>query len=90
MSLQECEIAWGSPRQLEVKPVSPELAPEHFPVPHHTRQVALLPLCSYRGSLRHTSQVYRNTNFSTGNQGKLHAPHIVSKRDLSPRILLNR
>ena len=40
MSLQECEIAWGSPRQLEVKPVSPELAPEHFPVPHHTRQVA--------------------------------------------------
>ena len=57
MSPQECEIAQGRKNQLEIKPNSPALAPEQFPVPHHTRQVALLPLCSYRGSLRHTSQV---------------------------------
>ena len=40
MSLQECEIARGSPNQLKIKPNSPALAPEKFPVPHHTRQVA--------------------------------------------------
>ena len=43
MSQQECEIAWCSPNQLEIKPHSPALAPEQFPVPHHTRQVARLP-----------------------------------------------
>ena len=40
MSLQECEIAQGSANQLEIKPDSPALAPEQFPVPHHTRKVA--------------------------------------------------
>ena len=40
MSLQECEIARGNPNQVEIKPDSPVLAPEQFPVPHHTRQVA--------------------------------------------------
>ena len=40
MSPQECEIARGSPNQLEIKPDSPALAPEQFPVPHQTRQVA--------------------------------------------------
>ena len=49
----------------------------------------LLPLGNYQNSLRDTSSVYRNTNFSTGTRGKIHAPHIVSKRELIPRILLN-
>ena len=40
--------------------------------------------------MRHPSQVYRNTNFSTGTRGTLHAPHIVSRRELIPRILLKR
>ena len=40
MSLQECDIAWCSPNQLEITADSPELAPEQFPVPHHTGQVA--------------------------------------------------
>ena len=90
MSLQECEIAQGSPNQLEIRPDSPALAPEQFPVPHHTRQVAGLPLEIYRDSQGHTSQVYRNTNFSTGTRGILHAPHIVSRIELIHRILLNR
>ena len=37
-----------------------------------------------RNSLRHTSSVYRNTNFSTGTRGKLHAPHIISRRSWFP------
>ena len=40
MSPQECEIARGSPNQLEIKPDSPALAPEQFPVSHHTQQLA--------------------------------------------------
>ena len=40
MSPQECDIPRGSPNQLEIKPNSPALAPEQFPVPHHTREVA--------------------------------------------------
>ena len=40
MSPQECEIARGSPNELEIKPNFPALAPEQFPFPHHTRQVA--------------------------------------------------
>ena len=44
MSLQEYEIPQRIPNQLKIKPYSPALAPEQFPVPHQTRQVALLPL----------------------------------------------
>ena len=40
MSLQEYEIPWGSPNQLKIKPYFPALAPEQFPVPHQTGQVA--------------------------------------------------
>ena len=40
MSLQECEIAPCRENQLEVTPDSTALAPEQFPLPHHTRQVA--------------------------------------------------
>ena len=40
MSPQKCEIARCSQNQFEIKPDSPALAPEQFPVPHHTRQVA--------------------------------------------------
>ena len=40
MSLQEYEIPRDSPNQLKIKPYFPALAPEQFPVPHHTRQVA--------------------------------------------------
>ena len=32
---------------------------------------------------------YRNTNFNKGTQAKLHAAHIVSRRELIPRIILN-
>ena len=44
MSLEEYEIPRGSPNQLKIKPYLPALAPEQFPVPHLTRQVASLPL----------------------------------------------
>ena len=40
ISLQEYEIPRGSPNQFKIKPYFPALAPEQFPVPHHTRQVA--------------------------------------------------
>ena len=43
-SRQECEIPQGSPNQHKIKPYFPALAPEQFPVPHQTRQVARLPL----------------------------------------------
>ena len=74
MSPQQCEIAQCSPNQLEMMTISPALASEQSPVLHHTGQLAWLPLDSSRDSLRHPSQVYRNTNFSTGTRGKLHAP----------------
>ena len=82
MLLQEYEIPRGSPNQLNIKPNYRALAPEQFPVPHHTRQVAWLLLGNYQNFLRHTSSVYRNTNFSTGIRGKLHAPHIVPRGEL--------
>ena len=66
----------------------PALASDQCPVHHHTEKVAWLPLGNSIDSLRHPSQVYRNTNFSTGTREKLHEPHIVSKRELIPRILL--
>ena len=90
ISLQECEIAQGSPNQLEMRTNSPILASEQSLVPHHTGQVALLPLGNSRDSLRHPSQVYRNTNLCTGTRRKLHALHIVLRRELIPRILLKR
>ena len=90
MSLQECEIALCNPNQLEMTTNSPALSSEQCPVPHHTGQLAWLPLSISRDFLRHPSQVYRNTNFSTVNRGMLHAPDIISRRELIPRILLKR
>ena len=90
MTPQECEIDRSSPNQLQMMTNSPALVSEQCPVPHHTGQLAWLPLGNSRDSLGHPSQVYRNTNFSTGTRGKLHAPHIVSRRKLIPRILLKR
>ena len=90
MSPQECEIVWCSPNQLEMTTNSPPLISEQRPVPHHTGHFAWLPFGNSRDSLRHLSQVYRNTKFSTGTRGKLHEPHIVSRRELIPRILLKR
>ena len=90
MSPQECEIARCSPNQVEMTTSSPVLPSEQCPVPHHTVQLAWFPLGNSRDSLRHLSQVYRNTNFSTGTRGKLHGPHIVWRRELIPRILLKR
>ena len=87
---QECEIARCSPNQLEMTTCSTALASEQCPIPHHTGQLAWLPLGNSRDSLRHRSQVSRNTNFSTGTQGKLHAPHIISRSELISRILLRR
>ena len=80
MSPQECRIAWCSANQLEMMNNSPALASEQCPIPDHTGRLAWLPLANSRYSLRHPSQVYRKTNFSLGNQGKLHALHIVSRR----------
>ena len=40
MSPKECDIAPGTADELEIKPDSPALAPEQFPVPHQTRQAA--------------------------------------------------
>ena len=88
MSPQECEIARCSPNHLEMKTNYPALASEQCPIPHHTGQFAWLPLGKSRDSLRHPFQVYRNTNFSTRTRGKLHAPHIISTKELIPRILL--
>ena len=90
MSLQECKIARGSPNQLEMTTNSPALTSGKCPFPHHTEQFSWLPLGKSRDSLRHPFQVYRNTNFSTGTRGKLHAPHIISRRELIPRILQQR
>ena len=90
MSPQECEIVRCSPNQLEMMINFPALASEQCPIPHRTGQLAWLPLGNSRDSLRHPSQVYRNTSFNTGTQGKLHAPHIVWRRELIPRILLKR
>ena len=90
MSPQDSEIARCSPNQLGMTSNSPVLASEQCPLPHHTGQLAWLPMGNPRHSLRHPSQVYRNTIFSTGPRGKLHAPHIISRRELIPRILLKR
>ena len=79
MSPQECEIMQCSPNQLEMMTNSPALASEQCPVPHHTGQLAGLSLGISRDSLRHPSQVYWETNFSTGTRGKLYAPHIISR-----------
>ena len=89
-SLQESEIALCIPNQFEMMTNFPELASEQCPVPRHTGQLAWLPLGNARDSLRHPSQVYRNTNFRIGTRGKLHAHHIISIRELIPRILLKR
>ena len=90
MSRQECEIARGSPNQLDMMTNSPVFPSEQCPIPHHTGQLAWHSLGNSRDSLRHPSHVYRNTNFSTGTRGKLHAPYIVSRREMIPRILLKR
>ena len=80
MSPQECHIARCSPNQLDMITNSPPLASEQCPTPDHTGRLAWLPLGNSRDSLRHPSQVYRNTNFSFRTRGKLHALHIVSRR----------
>ena len=90
MSPQECEIDQCSPNEVEKTTNTPALASEQCPIPHHTGQLAWLPLGNTGDSLRHPSQVYRNTNFSTGTRGKLHALHIILRRELIPRILLKR
>ena len=80
MSPQECQIARCSPKHLEMTTNPPALASEQFPIPDHTGRLAWLTLGNPRDSLRHPAQVYRNTNFSLGTRGKLHALHIVLRR----------
>ena len=80
MSPQECQIARGSPNQLEMRTNSPALASEQCPIPDHTGRFSWLPLGNSRDSLRHPSQVYRNTNFSLGTRGKLHGLHTVLRK----------
>ena len=86
MSPQECEIARCGLNYLEMTTNPPALASEQCPIAHYTGQYYWLPLGNSRDSLRHRSQVYRNTNFSTGTRGKLHVPHIISRRELIPRF----
>ena len=90
MSPQECQIASCSIYQIEMTTNSSALASEQCPIPHHTGQLAWLPLGNTTESLRHPSQVYRSTNLSIGTRRKLHAPHIMSRRELIPRFLLKR
>ena len=90
MSPDECEIALCSPNHLEMTTNSPALASEQCSFPYHTGQLAWLNLAKSRDSLTHPSQVYRNTKFRTGTRGKPHAPHIISRIELIPRILLKR
>ena len=80
MSPQEFQIVRCSPNQLEKMTNSPALASEQCPIPDHTVRLDWLPLGNSRDSLRHPSQVYRNTSFSLRTRGKLHALHIVSWR----------
>ena len=80
MSPQECQIAGCSPNQIEMMTNPPALASEQCPIPDHAGRLAWLPLVNSRDSLRHPSQVYRNTNFRLRPRGKLHALHIVSRR----------
>ena len=44
------------------------------------RTIGLASFGQFRDSLRDPCQVYRNTNFSLGTRGKLHALHIISRR----------
>ena len=80
MSPQQCEIARCSPNQLEMTTKSHAWTSEQCPIPYHTGQLAWLPLGNSRDSLRHPSQVYRNTNFSTGTRRNLHVPHVVREK----------
>ena len=84
LSSQEYKISQRIPSQLETNPISSSLDPQLSRVPHHTEQVALLPLGNYRDSLRHESQDYMNIIFSSATRGKLHAPHIIPRRELIP------
>ena len=83
ISPQESQIARCNPNQLEMTTNSPALASEQCPIQDHTGRFAWLNLGNSRDSLRHPCQVYRNTNFSLGTRGKLHALHIVSRRAVS-------
>ena len=83
MSLQECQIAWCSPNQLEMTNNPAALASAQCPIPDNTGRLSWLPLGNSRDSLRHPSQVYRNTSFSLGIRGKLRALHIFSRRAYS-------
>ena len=80
MSPQECQIARSSQNKLEMTTNSRALASKQCPIPDHAGRSAWLHFGNSRGSLRHPSQVYRNTSFSIGTRGKLHALHIVSRR----------
>ena len=57
MSLQECQIPRCSPNQLEMMTSSPALASQQCPIPHHTGQLAWIPLGNSSDSRRHPSQV---------------------------------
>ena len=48
------------------------------------RTTGLTSFRKLRDSLRHTSQVFMNINFSTATQGKHHAHHIIKRGELIP------
>ena len=90
MSSQECEIVWCSQKATLSGDKLPCTVFRASSIPHHTGKLAWLTLGNSRDSLRHPSQFYTSTNFSTGTRVKLHAPHIILKRERIPRILLKR
>ena len=54
---QECKIARCTQNQIQMRPISLALAPWPTRDPHHTEQVAWLPLGTSRDSLRQPSHV---------------------------------
>ena len=89
MSPQECEVSQCYQNQLQIKPNSPVLAQEVFPVPYHTRQSGLT---SFRQLAKfpetHVFSLQEH-QFQQWNSSKAPCTPIVSRRELIPRILLN-
>ena len=80
VSPQECQIVRCSPNQHEMRTNTPALASEKCPFPHHTGQLAWLPLGNAGDSLRHPSQVYRNINFNRNVRKAPCTPYHLEKR----------
>ena len=88
MSPQECEISRLAQINSRLSPI-PQIGPRTIPSSPSYTTSGLTSFRQLPKFLRHTPSGYGNNNFSTVTRGKLHAPHIVSRRELIPRLLLN-